>query len=114
MTIQRSSRTSSETLSSRFVSMSASRRDVSRRQITRAFTTKAPWPRLGGATPMPNRRMLIITTCTSKKATLSEDERVPAEQLYQGEQHRRLMGGVRALRAARPDRDLDLRILSAG
>jgi hypothetical protein len=36
-----------------------------------------------------------------------------AEDLYVGEQHRRLMGGVRDLRAAQPGIDVDLRIVSA-
>ena len=48
----------------------------------------------------------VITTCTSRKVQdrralgveslpgLPETERLPAERLYAGEQHRRLMAGV--------------------
>jgi hypothetical protein len=38
----------------------------------------------------------------------------PAEQMYTGMQHQRLMRGVSAWRAARPSETLDLRVLSAG
>ena len=57
----------------------------------------------------------VITTCTSRKLASvptpdhdvlpgleCDDGRVPAEVLYTGEQHRRLMAGVRAAEAVRP------------
>ena len=41
----------------------------------------------------------VITTCTSRKVAQAE---APAERLYTGEQHRRLMQGVDELRRVRP------------
>lgn len=87
------------------------------------------------------RRVLVITSCTGEKAVESpkaltladfqkgaahvrerEAELIdllrPAEELYTGQQHVRLMRGVTAFRAAHPTNGkgsvLDLRILSAG
>jgi hypothetical protein len=60
------------------------------------------------------RSILLISSCTSLKAVGAGAEGVPAERLYAGEQHRRLMRGVSAFRAASTGYDLDLRILSAG
>ena len=48
---------------------------------------------------MADLPVTVITTCTSRKAAGSA---VRAERLYEGEQHRRLMEGVRFLRAIRP------------
>jgi hypothetical protein len=59
-------------------------------------------------------RILVITSCTGLKTIGAGDAPVPAERLYRGEQHRRLMLGVEAFRAAATGYDLDLRILSAG
>ncbi len=82
-------------------------------------------------------RLLIITSCTGEKRVKDpqglspEDFRkgrkhvaarerelktllTPAQDLYSGEQHVRLMRGIEALRAARPDVTVGLRILSAG
>jgi hypothetical protein len=59
-------------------------------------------------------RVLVITSCTSLKAIGPGDAPVPAERLYIGEQHRRLMRGVEAFRAAGSEREIDLRIVSAG
>lgn len=64
---------------------------------------------------MPRARsVLIISSCTSLKAVATGSERVPAERLYIGEQHRRLMRGVTAFRSAATGYATDLRILSAG
>jgi hypothetical protein len=64
----------------------------------------------------------VITTCTSRKhvthdpvgaalpALARNDDALPAERLYTGAQHRRLMSGVRALEATRP---VDLWVISA-
>ena len=60
------------------------------------------------------RRILVVTSCTGLKAIGAGEAPVPAERLYRGEQHRRLMLGVEAFRAAETGYDLDLRILSAG
>lgn len=59
-------------------------------------------------------RILVVTSCTGLKTIGAGDAPVPAERLYRGEQHRRLMLGVDAFRAAATGYDLDLRILSAG
>lgn len=59
-------------------------------------------------------RVLVITSCTSLKAVGPGDAPVPAERLYLGEQHRRLMRGVEAFRAASGEHEIDLRIVSAG
>ena len=54
-------------------------------------------------------RWLIVTSCTARKAATQRP--VPAEALYVGEQHVRLMRGVQGARA-RGDA-VDLRIVSA-
>lgn len=82
-------------------------------------------------------RILIITSCTGEKrikdphGLIAADFRkgprhvaarerelkkvlTPAEGLYTGEQHVRLMRGIESLKAARPGVTVDLRILSAG
>jgi hypothetical protein len=83
-------------------------------------------------------RIVIISSCTGEKSVKSSralqlsdfrngiehvrkreaeltDLMRPAEELYSGQQHVRLMRGVTAFRIARPTSDtLDLRILSAG
>lgn len=82
-------------------------------------------------------RLLVITSCTGEKAVTSADQLrlddfrqgathiaqreraladlcLPAEQLYTGLQHQRLMSGVRALREQARDVTLDLWVLSAG
>lgn len=82
-------------------------------------------------------RLVILSSCTAQKAvrddralTLAdfqlgrahvsrrEEELAgklsPAEDLYRGQQHVRLMRGVRAVRAARPRWEIDLQIASAG
>lgn len=51
--------------------------------------------------------ILVITSCTNKKKLY----RCPAEEMYLGEQHKRLMAGVNACRQ-RGD-EVDLRIVSA-
>lgn len=61
---------------------------------------------------MANRRVVVVTSCTSRKRTLRPGEDVAAEDLYTGEQHRRLMEGVRAARVGGVT--VDLRIVSAG
>ncbi len=61
-----------------------------------------------------SRSILVVTSCTSLKALGAGDPPVPAERLYIGEQHRRLMRGVTSFRAASTRFDLDLRIVSAG
>jgi hypothetical protein len=61
-----------------------------------------------------HRAILVITSCTGLKSIGPGDDPVPAERLYRGEQHRRLMRGVESFRAASPGWDLDLRIVSAG
>lgn len=82
-------------------------------------------------------RILVLTSCTGEKAvehpralTLEDFRRgpehvrrrerelethlTPAEVLYTGRHHRLLMRGVRALRGASPNLELDLSIVSAG
>ena len=82
-------------------------------------------------------RILIITSCTGHKSVsheqqlTQEDFRLgpehvrqrevglaevltPAEELYTGQQHVRLMRGVQALRTSGKETDIDLWILSAG
>ncbi len=59
------------------------------------------------------RSILIITSCTSLKND-GGHEKLIAERLYDGEQHRRLMRGVNAYRQASTGFKIDLRILSAG
>lgn len=60
------------------------------------------------------RSILVITSCTGLKAIGPGEDSLPAERLYAGEQHRRLMAGVDYFRASPPRDELDLRILSAG
>lgn len=60
------------------------------------------------------RSIVVISSCTSLKAIGPGDRPVPAERLYAGEQHRRLMHGARAFRSADTGFELDLRIVSAG
>ena len=58
--------------------------------------------------------ILVVTSCTSLKAPTARTGSVAAEDLYTGQQHLRLMRGVRAYRrAGSPWGPLDLRILSA-
>lgn len=56
-------------------------------------------------------RVRVITSCTNRK--LATARPVPAEQLYTGEQHRRLMAGVQRFRARFGLAALDLWIVSA-
>ena len=60
-----------------------------------------------------SRTALVLTSCTGRKDPAATFEELAAEDLYQGEQHKRLMRGVRALREARWGVDVDLRIVSA-
>lgn len=59
------------------------------------------------------RRVLVLTSCTRRKDPVALSRRLAAERLYVGEQHRRLMRGVLALREASSGYHVDLRILSA-
>lgn len=59
---------------------------------------------------MTHKPLRIITSCTDKKLRVSHA--VPARDLYLGEQHVRLMRGVRA--AESQGRQIDLWIVSAG
>ena len=60
-------------------------------------------------------RVVVVTSCTGAKAYAVGEGPIAAEDLYTGEQHVRLMRGVRAYRAAgEPVGRLDLRIVSAG
>ena len=63
---------------------------------------------------MDEARVVVVTSCTNTKVPLGPDGLVPAESLYVGEQHRRLMRGVSAFRGACPNVELDLSIVSAG
>lgn len=56
------------------------------------------------------RRVTVLTSCTGRKA--SSPARLPAEELYRGQQHIRLMQGVRRLRDAGVA--VDVQIVSAG
>jgi hypothetical protein len=59
--------------------------------------------------------ILILSACTATKATKRSNGSLLAEELYAGQQHRRLMRGVHAYRAAgEPGGRLELQILSAG
>lgn len=60
-----------------------------------------------------SRTVLVLTSCTGRKDPAALSGGLAAEDLYVGEQQRRLMRGVRALRGACPNIDVDLRILSA-
>jgi hypothetical protein len=67
-----------------------------------------------GSDPVDSpQTVLILTSCTSRKDPGASGQ-VAAERLYIGEQHRRLMRGVKALRESPSALDVDLRILSAG
>ena len=58
--------------------------------------------------------ILVLTSCTGSKLPLRAGATVPAEQIYTGQQHMRLMRGVKAYRVAgEPAGRLDLRVLSA-
>ena len=57
-------------------------------------------------------RILVLTSCTSLKVAGSDP--MPAERMYLGEQHRRLMRGVDRFRRTIGDPQIDLRIVSAG
>jgi hypothetical protein len=58
--------------------------------------------------------ILILTSCTATKASLGA-RRALAEDLYAGQQHRRLMRGITAYRdAGQPAGPLELHIVSAG
>src|SRR4051812_46952498 len=59
---------------------------------------------------MPLRRVTVLTSCTGRKA--SAPAKLPAEELYRGQQHIRLMHGVRRLRDA--GIAVDVHIVSAG
>jgi hypothetical protein len=58
--------------------------------------------------------ILVLSACTATKATEGNERAVLAEELYAGQQHRRLMRGVNTYRAAaQRGGPLDLHILSA-
>jgi hypothetical protein len=58
--------------------------------------------------------ILILSACTATKVAKGRGPAMPAEELYTGQQHRRLMSGVHVYRAAEePAGPLDLQILSA-
>lgn len=59
---------------------------------------------------MPPDRVTVVTSCTGLKR--QEPRALPAEDLYTGQQHLRLMRGVRALRDA--GTHVDVWIVSAG
>jgi hypothetical protein len=61
-----------------------------------------------------SRTILVLTSCTARKDLAASSRRLAAERLYIGEQHQRLMRGVRAVRDVSSGFDIDLRILSAG
>jgi hypothetical protein len=68
-----------------------------------------------GSDPVDSSRtVLVLTSCTGRKDPAALSGQVAAECLYIGEQHRRLMRGVHALRESPSALDVDLRILSAG
>jgi hypothetical protein len=59
--------------------------------------------------------ILILSACTATKVAGRGDPPVLAEDLYAGQQHRRLMRGISAYRdAGQPCGPLELQILSAG
>jgi hypothetical protein len=59
-------------------------------------------------------RILILTSCTARKFSNDPARPVAAEDLYAGQQHVRLMRGVRAYRqAGEPHGSLHLQVLSA-
>lgn len=57
-------------------------------------------------------RVDVITSCTGRKVALAPGDTVPAERLYCGQQHVRLMRGVDYLRGA--GATVDVWIVSAG
>jgi hypothetical protein len=57
-------------------------------------------------------RVNVITSCTGRKVALAPGDTVPAERLYCGQQHVRLMRGVDYLRGA--GATVDVWIVSAG
>jgi hypothetical protein len=58
--------------------------------------------------------VLVLTSCTASKTAAAHGRAIPAEALYTGQQHVRLMRGVAAYRAAgQPAGGLDVRIVSA-
>ena len=59
---------------------------------------------------MPPDRVTVVTSCTNLKREVRDT--LPAEGLYAGQQHLRLMRGVRALRGA--GTSVDVWIISAG
>lgn len=67
---------------------------------------------------MTQGRIIVVTSCTARKVA-SNGRAVTAESLYSGQQHVRLMRGVRSYRRARrrpdgPKMRLTLQIVSAG
>jgi hypothetical protein len=46
------------------------------------------------------KRVVVVTSCTGVKAPIADGLRLPAEDLYRGEQHRRLMRGIQTARAS--------------
>jgi hypothetical protein len=50
------------------------------------------------------KRIVVVTSCTGVKANVAADQLIPAERLYVGEQHRRLMLGVDAFRSCEEQR----------
>lgn len=74
-----------------------------------------PSPNCSGSALVDDlRSIVVITSCTSLKAIGIGGQSLPAEDLYVGEQHRRLMRGVNSLRSSDPDLAIDLWIVSAG
>jgi hypothetical protein len=60
-------------------------------------------------------QILVLSSCTGLKSPRADEHAVRAEDLYTGQQHIRLMRGVRAYRTAgQPAGPLRLRIVSAG
>jgi hypothetical protein len=59
--------------------------------------------------------ILILSACTATKVSTDTDTALMAEELYAGQQHRRMMQGIFAYRrAGEPAGTLELHILSAG
>jgi hypothetical protein len=59
--------------------------------------------------------ILVLSACTATKANEAADRTILAEDLYAGQQHRRLMRGIAAYRGAgQPAGPLELHIISAG
>lgn len=74
------------------------------------------WRESAGNAVSRSRRLVVVSSCTATKRLDPERVRpITAESLYLGQQHLRLMAGVRAyLRAGEPAGKLELRIVSAG